>query len=223
MKQFLSDEEIKLLIKEYQKNNSISARNKIIDQFYLLIRKMSNKIYYKYHHNFSNIFDYEDCIQWGILGLINAVEMFDLEYNNKFLTYAALRINGNIIDEIRKATKNSSKIKNKRYIYSLEVLETIENKDGNKIISEEYISDDRYNPEELYLKDINLYERLLIDFSRNNLFYNEIEKKSFEDYFFKRERIIDIARKNNVSESLICHAIKDLKNKVKRYYQDNYC
>ncbi|MDA0096320.1 hypothetical protein OFR75_15000 [Brachyspira hyodysenteriae] len=39
MKQFLSDEEIKLLIKEYQKNNSISARNKIIDQFYFLIRK----------------------------------------------------------------------------------------------------------------------------------------------------------------------------------------
>ncbi|MDA0096319.1 hypothetical protein OFR75_14995 [Brachyspira hyodysenteriae] len=72
---------------------------------------MSNKIYYKYHHNFSNIFDYEDCIQWGFLGLINAVEIFDLEYNNKFLTYAVLRINGNIIDEIRKATKNSSKIK----------------------------------------------------------------------------------------------------------------
>ncbi|MDA0071786.1 hypothetical protein OFT50_06795 [Brachyspira hyodysenteriae] len=47
----------------------------------------------------------------GILGLINAVEIFDLEYNNKFLTYAVLRINGNIIDEIRKATKNSSKIK----------------------------------------------------------------------------------------------------------------
>ena len=37
MKQFLSDEEIKLLIKEYQKNNSISARNKIIDQFYFLL------------------------------------------------------------------------------------------------------------------------------------------------------------------------------------------
>ncbi|MEI0701592.1 sigma-70 family RNA polymerase sigma factor [Brachyspira intermedia] len=223
MKQFLSDEEIKLLIKEYQKNNSISARNKIINEFYFLIRKMSNKIYYKYHHNFSNIFDYEDCIQWGILGLINAVEIFDLEYNNKFLTYAVLRINGNIIDEIRKATKNSSKIKNKRYIYSLEVLETIENKDGNKIISEKYISDYKYNPEELYLKDINLYKRLLIDFYNNNVFYNEIEKKSFEDYFFKGERIIDIARKNNVSESLICHAVKDLKNKVKRYYQDNYC
>nr|WP_276513830.1 hypothetical protein [Brachyspira hyodysenteriae] len=154
---------------------------------------------------------------------MNAVEIFDLEYNNKFLTYAVLRINGNIIDEIRKATKNSSKIKNKRYIYSLEVLENIENKDGNKIISEKYISDYKYNPEELYLKDINLYKRLLIDFSRNNLFYNEIEKKSFEDYFFKGEKIIDIARKNNVSETLIYHAIKDLKNKVKRYYQDNYC
>ena len=221
MKQFLSDEEIKLLIKEYQKNNSISARNKIIDQFYFLIRKMSNKIYYKYHHNFSNIFDYEDCIQWGILGLINAVERFDLEYNNQFLTYAYQRINGNIIDEIRKATKNSSKLKNKRYIYSLEVLETIENKDGNKIISEKYISDYRYNPEKLYFE--NLYKDLIRDFYNNNIFYNEIEKRSFEDYFLRGERIIDIARKNNVSESLICHAVKDLKNKVKRYYQDNYC
>ena len=223
MKQFLSDEEIKLLIKEYQKNNSISARNRIVNQFYFLIRKMSNKIYYKYHHNFSNLFNYEDCIQWGILGLINAVERFDLEYNNKFLTYAYKRINGNIIDEIRKATKNSSTIKNKRYIYSLEVLETIENKDGNKIISEEYISDYRYNPEELYFKDINLYKRLLIDFSRNNLFYNEIEKRRFKDYFLKGEKIVDIARKNNVPESLICRAIRDLKNKIKRYYQDNYC
>lgn len=111
MKQFLSDEEIKLLIKEYQKNNSISARNKIVNQFYFLIRKMSNKIYYKYHHNFSNLFNYEDCIQWGILGLINAVERFDLEYNNKFLTYAYQRINGNIIDEIKKVIKNHSQRK----------------------------------------------------------------------------------------------------------------
>ncbi|MDA0067643.1 hypothetical protein OFS07_15395 [Brachyspira hyodysenteriae] len=41
--------------------------------------------------------------------------------------------------------------------------------------------------------------------------------------FLKEKKIIDIARKNNVSETLIYHAIKDLKNKVKRYYQDNYC
>ena len=223
MKKFLNDEEIKLLVKEYQKSRDIKIRNKIIDNYYFLIVKMSNKIYYKYHHNFSNLFNHEDCIQWGILGLINAVEIFDLEYNSKFLTYAYQRINGNIIDEIRKVIKNRSKRKNKRYIYSLEVLETIENKDGNKIISEKYISDYRYNPEELYFKDIDLYKRLLIDFSRNNLFYNEMEKRIFKDYFFKGERIIDIAIKNNVSYSLISKAVKDLKNKIKRYYQDNYC
>lgn len=221
MKQFLSDEEIKLLIKEYQKNNSISARNKIIDQFYFLIRKMSNKIYYKYHHKFSNLFNYEDCIQWGILGLINAVERFDLEYNNKFLTYAYKRINGNIIDEIRKVIKNHSKRKNKRYIYSLEVLDTIENKYRDKIKIEKYISDYRYNPEKLYFE--NFYKDFIRDFYNNNVFYNEIEKRSFKDYFLKGEKIVDIARKNNVSETLICRAIKDLKNKVKRYYQDNYC
>lgn len=221
MKQFLSDEEIKLLIKEYQKNNSISARNRIVNQFYFLIRKMSNKIYYKYHHNFSNLFNYEDCIQWGILGLINAVERFDLEYNNKFLTYAYQRINGNIIDEIKKVIKNHSQRKNKRYIYSLEVLDTIENKYRDKIKREKYISDYRYNPEKLYFE--NFYKDFIRDFYNNNVFYNEIEKRSFKDYFLKGEKIVDIARKNNVSETLICRAIRDLKNKIKRYYQDNYC
>ena len=182
---------------------------------------MSNKIYYKYHHNFSNLFNYEDCIQWGILGLINAVEIFDLEYNNKFLTYAYQRINGNIIDEIKKVIKNHSQRKNKRYIYSLEVLDTIENKYGDKIKREKYISDYRYNPEKLYFE--NLDKDLIRDFYNNNVFYNEIEKRIFKDSFLKGERIIDIARKNNVSSSLICRAVKDLKNKIKRYYQDNYC
>ncbi|MDA0073490.1 hypothetical protein OFT50_15620 [Brachyspira hyodysenteriae] len=90
--------------------------------------------------------------------------------------------------KLERLQKTVLKIKIKDISILLEVLENIENKDGNKIISEKYISDYKYNPEELYLKDINLYKRLLIDFSCNNLFYNEIEKKSFEDYFFKGEK-----------------------------------
>jgi RNA polymerase sigma factor FliA len=42
-----------------------------------------------------------DLISYGLFGLINAVERFDLEREIKFETYAITRIKGAIIDELR--------------------------------------------------------------------------------------------------------------------------
>jgi RNA polymerase sigma factor for flagellar operon FliA len=42
-----------------------------------------------------------DLISYGLIGLINAVERFDLEREIKFETYAITRIKGAIIDELR--------------------------------------------------------------------------------------------------------------------------
>ena len=42
-----------------------------------------------------------DLISYGLLGLINAIERFDLEREIKFETYAITRIKGAIIDELR--------------------------------------------------------------------------------------------------------------------------
>jgi RNA polymerase sigma factor FliA len=42
-----------------------------------------------------------DLISYGLLGLINAVERFDIEREIKFETYAITRIKGAIIDELR--------------------------------------------------------------------------------------------------------------------------
>src|SRR3954447_9525866 len=42
-----------------------------------------------------------DLISSGLLGLINAIERFDLEREIKFETYAITRIKGAIIDELR--------------------------------------------------------------------------------------------------------------------------
>lgn len=39
---------------------------------------------------------------YGIFGLIDAIDKFDLEKNVKFETYASLRIRGAILDQIRK-------------------------------------------------------------------------------------------------------------------------
>ncbi|MDP9400507.1 MAG: RNA polymerase sigma factor WhiG [Actinomycetota bacterium] len=45
--------------------------------------------------------DEADLISYGLGGLINAIERFDLERENKFETYAITRIKGAIIDELR--------------------------------------------------------------------------------------------------------------------------
>ena len=42
-----------------------------------------------------------DLISYGLLGLINAIERFDLTREIKFETYAITRIKGAIIDELR--------------------------------------------------------------------------------------------------------------------------
>lgn len=42
-----------------------------------------------------------DLISYGLLGLIGAIERFDLSRNIKFETYAVSRIRGSIIDELR--------------------------------------------------------------------------------------------------------------------------
>ncbi len=42
-----------------------------------------------------------DLVSYGIFGLIDAIEKFDLERGNKFETYAISRIRGAIIDELR--------------------------------------------------------------------------------------------------------------------------
>src|SRR5215203_7376832 len=42
-----------------------------------------------------------DLISYGLIGLINAIERFDLDREIKFETYAITRIKGAIIDELR--------------------------------------------------------------------------------------------------------------------------
>jgi RNA polymerase sigma factor FliA len=46
--------------------------------------------------------EFDDLVSFGIIGLIDAIEKFDVSKGLKFETYATLRIRGSIIDELRK-------------------------------------------------------------------------------------------------------------------------
>lgn len=81
-------------------NHDQIARNQLIENNLLLVWSIVNK-----YCNFN--YDKEDLFQVGCLGLINAIDNFDLSYGVKFSTYAVPLI----IGEIKKVFRDEGAIK----------------------------------------------------------------------------------------------------------------
>jgi len=85
------------LWKQFNINKSREIREKLITEYSYLVKYVAGRlgIY------FGSIVEYDDLISYGILGLIDAIDKFDINKGVKFDTYASLRIRGAIIDGIR--------------------------------------------------------------------------------------------------------------------------
>ncbi len=70
--------------------------------------------------------EYEDLISYGMIGLMDAINKYDSTKGMKFSTYAAIRINGSIIDEIRKTSPISKRAIDKLNRYN-KVVEELQN------------------------------------------------------------------------------------------------
>lgn len=70
--------------------------------------------------------EYEDLISYGMIGLMDAINKYDDTKGMKFSTYAAIRINGSIIDEIRKNSPISKRAIDKLNKYN-RVVEELQN------------------------------------------------------------------------------------------------
>ena len=95
----LKNDETMKLLEEYKKTNNNDILDKII---------MGNmKLILSVIKNFSSRCDnQDDLFQIGCIGLIKAINNFDVQYNLKFSTYAVPMI----IGEIRRYLRDNSKI-----------------------------------------------------------------------------------------------------------------
>lgn len=83
---------------DYQNNPSPELREKIITEYAPLVKVVAGRLSMYLGYNV----EYEDLVSYGIFGLIDAIDKFDLGKDVKFETYASLRIRGSILDQIRK-------------------------------------------------------------------------------------------------------------------------
>ncbi|MBM7623497.1 RNA polymerase sigma factor for flagellar operon FliA [Sporohalobacter salinus] len=67
-------------------------------RFIPLVKYVANRVAI----NLPDKFEFEDLENYGIIGLIDAIERFDHRRGMKFSTYAISRIRGSIIDQLRK-------------------------------------------------------------------------------------------------------------------------
>lgn len=85
------------LWKGYKQEGDQEAKNELIVHYVSLVKIIAGRLFVQYNHNV----EYDDIVSYGILGLIDAIEKYDMEKNNKFETYANFRIKGAVIDHLR--------------------------------------------------------------------------------------------------------------------------
>ena len=89
--------ELKDLWRRYKSTGSERAREQLVVAYSPLVKYVAGRM----SSGLPAHVEESDLISYGLIGLINAIERFDLEREIKFETYAITRIKGAIIDELR--------------------------------------------------------------------------------------------------------------------------
>ena len=85
------------LWRQYKSTGSLEARDRLIVHYSALVKYVAGRV----SIGLPQSVEQSDLVSYGIFGLIDAIDKFDLERGIKFETYAIRRIRGAIIDELR--------------------------------------------------------------------------------------------------------------------------
>lgn len=97
------------LWRRYELDKSIDTKNELVLNYIYLVKSIVFRLLPTYE-GYSN---YDDLLSCGVLGLIDAIDKYDLKRDVKFEYYASMRIKGEIIDHIRKQDWAPSSLRRK--------------------------------------------------------------------------------------------------------------
>lgn len=94
----MNDAARKKLWEDYARLRTADLREKLILEYAPLVKVVAGRLSMYLGYNV----EYEDLVSYGVFGLIDSIDKFDMGKEVKFETYASLRIRGAILDQIRK-------------------------------------------------------------------------------------------------------------------------
>jgi RNA polymerase sigma factor for flagellar operon FliA len=128
----------------FSKDNHL-LRNQIINEYLPYVKRIVNRIAV----HLPATIEVDDLINVGIIGLIQAIERFDPNRDNKFITYAVFRIKGAVLSELRsrdflgRTTRRKIRDLEKAYL-------KLEQKLGRDVADEEVAKEMNMNLEQFY-------------------------------------------------------------------------
>ncbi len=145
---------------EYNKNRSPEIREKLILEYAYLVKYAASRV----SAHIGTYVEFEDLISYGIFGLIDAIDKFDADKNVKFETYAALRIRGAIIDNIRKMDWVPRSMRNRSKVLEQSISD-FEMKNGRSPTEDELAQNLKISVEEVreLIKKSNISSLLSLD------------------------------------------------------------
>jgi RNA polymerase sigma factor for flagellar operon FliA len=97
------------LWQQYKTTQNAEAKEQLLLHYAHLVKQLVRRMMPRYN----NYNEYDDLVNCGIIGLIDATEKFDLSHGVKFETYAVSRIRGEILDYMRGQDWASSSLRKK--------------------------------------------------------------------------------------------------------------
>jgi len=92
-----SPEELNKLWVDYKVSGDRGIKDDLLLHYGYLVRWIVRRMMPKYN----NYNEYDDLVSCGMIGLIDAVDKFELKHEVKFETYAVTRVRGEILDYMR--------------------------------------------------------------------------------------------------------------------------
>ena len=198
----MNDTEKRKLWEKYSKTPTRQLRDQIIIEYAQLVKTVAGRLSMYLGANV----EYDDLVSYGIFGLIDAVDKFNINMNVKFETYASLRIRGSIIDEIRKMDWIPRSIRSKQKEYDnveIKLTSKLNRKPTHSEMIEELgVSEDEYylTQSKLLATHIDSLDGKLKDTESDKEVADNIEQTTFicpEENALKNELSIKISESLN--------------------------
>jgi RNA polymerase sigma factor for flagellar operon FliA len=115
--------DIEKLWSDYKNSGDMEARDGLLMHYTYLVKWLVKRMMPKYN----NHTEYDDLVSCGVLGLIDALDKFELSHGVKFETYAVPRVRGEILDYMRSQDWASPSLRKKISVIN-EACEELERK-----------------------------------------------------------------------------------------------
>ncbi|OQY10771.1 MAG: hypothetical protein B6I28_00230 [Fusobacteriia bacterium 4572_132] len=192
---------------EYKKTGNLKLREKIILQYIPLVKYAVGKIIVKLPNNV----EYDDLVEYGIIGLLDAIDKFDISKEIKFKTYALTRISGSVYDELRsqdwlsRSIRKVSKDIKKAYI-------ELENKNGKIPTQEEVAKYLRINVKKIneVMAKVNLDNMFSLD---DDLYDDSGGKTSLKELVQNNQESAQQKLEKKELKKILIEQIKELSEK----------